>query len=90
MKLKVQIGVWVIANTLGGGALLLGQEMRSHPHVQPPPATAVLCGNEIVGGQKKLALFETMQSQGCEDIHFIHVGDGFYLGYGTMVIVGER
>ncbi len=68
-------------------AAVAGQKTETHTL---PPATAVLCGNEIVGGAKKVALFEQMQSEGCEDIHFVHVGDGFYLGYGTMVLIGEK
>lgn len=73
----------------GGGFLLLGQGLRSQPHIQPPPAIARLCGNVAVRQEKKQDLFERMQAEGCERVEFVHIGDGWWLGYGVRVIVGE-
>lgn len=62
---------------------------RTNHNIKPPPAVAILCGNIIVPHAQKNALFEQMQAEGCEDIHFLHVGNGHYLGYGTRVLIGE-
>lgn len=55
----------------------------------PVPAVAKFCGNVIVDGERKGSLFLRMQAEGCDDVRFVHIADGRWLGYGVKVLVGE-
>lgn len=59
---------------------------------QPPnpiPARAEICGNLYVTEKQKVAAFEYLLSEGCNDIHFVYIGKGQFLAYGTKVLMGE-
>ncbi len=72
-----------------------GQERRGsrRPFEQatsPLPAVRKLCyANRLY----RLAEIETpvaqIRSQGCEEVTFIHINNGFYLFSGTFIVVGE-
>jgi H+/gluconate symporter-like permease len=61
----------------------------SRPAALPPPAVAKICGNFVIPAERKIGAFQRIQAEGCEDVRFIHVGEGQWLAYGTRVLIGE-
>ena len=57
--------------------------------VPQTPALVKICGNVQVQEHHKLDLFLQMQAEGCENINFQYVADGFWIGWGTRVITGD-
>jgi hypothetical protein len=54
-----------------------------------PVAVAKFCGNFVVHGSSKSKVFERIQAEGCENIQFVHIENGYYLAFGTRVLVAE-
>ena len=57
--------------------------------ILPPPAVARLCGNFTVREEGKIKATQKVLSQGCDNVTFVHIGDGWWLAYGVKVYIGE-
>lgn len=54
-----------------------------------PAAIAKFCGNVVVREKEKSIMFDQIQAEGCEDAHFVHIRDGWYLAFGTRVLMED-
>jgi hypothetical protein len=54
-----------------------------------PVAVAKFCGNTVIHSKHRQEAFERIQSEGCENIQFIHIEGDYFLAYGTKILVAE-
>lgn len=68
------------------GLGVLAQWQKTPPSPIPPVAYAQFCGNIVVVETAKTAMFEQFEAQGCNDVHFVDLGDGYWLAYGVKTV----
>jgi hypothetical protein len=83
--MKILFCVLVLALALSAQTLV-----KKHESVEQfpaaPEAQAQLCLNQVIPESAKESAFLDMQSQGCQDVHFEYLSDGYWLAYGIKVI----
>jgi hypothetical protein len=56
------------------------------PYPIPPEAHAEFCSNVVVPAEQKESAFLEMQTEGCQNMQFVELTDGYWLAFGTRVI----
>lgn len=88
MHARIISSLILLAAALIIGAAGIAQE-RPKQSALPVPAVAKICGNIVIPAERKTGAFQRIQAEGCEDVRFIHIGEGYWLAYGTKVLIGE-
>jgi len=68
------------------GLVVWGQWQKNPPPQPLPVAYAQFCGNIVVLETAKTAMFEQFTAQGCNDVHFVDLGEGYWLAYGVKTV----